>query len=63
VKPLERRLAEAQLRGAFGDNAEIETDADGDLLVSVSLPDGRLSGSIASLDSLLLRVLAGGGES
>lgn len=57
MKPLERRLARAQLRRALGNRAEIETDADGDLRISVDLPGGRVSGSIASLDAPLLRAL------
>jgi hypothetical protein len=55
----DRALAEEWLHAALGPAVEIETDDDGDLHIDVTLRDGRISGSIASLHAPLLLLLSG----
>jgi hypothetical protein len=58
----ERAVAESWLKAAWGSAVGMAVDKDGDLRFTVELPDGRVSGTVASLDSPLLRWLTLGAE-
>jgi hypothetical protein len=57
VTGAEGDTARAWLRLAWGDRAEVETDANGDLTVIIDLPDGRLSATVASLHCPVLLMI------